>query len=169
MLTFKTYFLENRSNFDSAARAYHFADNARRRIPEAEEAILKEKDPKWIYLYAEYVIHGHWPDGEEILKSYPIWAHRYSLYAGAGVGFIVTADKWSWIKGGGLFEQKDGTYAKEDLSKDLIRTLNYFGMNHIMQRYICDNRPDLINEINPLEPELAKKYKHEKELGNLDL
>jgi hypothetical protein len=38
-----------------------------------------------------------------------------------------------------------------------------------MQEYVIKLRPDLIGEIDNLDPELAKKYQHEKELGQVDL
>jgi hypothetical protein len=38
-----------------------------------------------------------------------------------------------------------------------------------MQEYICKTRPDLVGRIENLDPDLAEKYSHEKELGNIDL
>lgn len=38
-----------------------------------------------------------------------------------------------------------------------------------MQEYICRHRPDLIGEIENLDPELARKYSYEVELSNTDL
>jgi hypothetical protein len=47
--------------------------------------------------------------------------------------------------------------------------LNSVGMNYEMQEYVCQNRPDLVSSIKDLDPELVKKYQHEKELGKVDL
>jgi hypothetical protein len=38
-----------------------------------------------------------------------------------------------------------------------------------MQEYIIQKKPHLISEIKNLDPELAKKYSHEVELGKVDL
>jgi hypothetical protein len=38
-----------------------------------------------------------------------------------------------------------------------------------VQEWICKNRPDLINQISNLDPELEAKHSHEIELGNVDL
>jgi hypothetical protein len=47
--------------------------------------------------------------------------------------------------------------------------LNKIGMTKEMQEYVCHKRPDLVVKIQELDPELVKKYKYEKELGNVDL
>lgn len=50
-----------------------------------------------------------------------------------------------------------------------IPILNEYGMTKEMQEYICQTRPDLTNQIWELDSELAKKYSHERELGQVDL
>jgi hypothetical protein len=43
------------------------------------------------------------------------------------------------------------------------------GANKDMQEYVIRLRPDLIGEIKNLDPEVAERFKYEKELGNVDL
>jgi hypothetical protein len=58
---------------------------------------------------------------------------------------------------------------KEGISKKTIEALGTIGISKEIQEYIIKKRPDLIGEIWDLNPELAKKHSHEKELGNVDL
>ena len=43
------------------------------------------------------------------------------------------------------------------------------GSNKVMQEYVLQRRPDLVGEIENLDPEVAEKYRHEVEIGNADL
>jgi hypothetical protein len=43
------------------------------------------------------------------------------------------------------------------------------GLDKEQQEYAIQHRPDLIDSITNLDPDLAKKYKHEQELGKVDL
>lgn len=64
------------------------------------------------------------------------------------------ADKWALLKGS---------------IPNNLEVLNLVGMNKKMQEFICKTRPDLIGEIERLDPGLKKIYVHEKNLSQVDI
>jgi hypothetical protein len=55
------------------------------------------------------------------------------------------------------------------IDQELIDGLNFLGMEPEVQEALIKKRPDLIGEIEDLDPELERKYRHEHELGKVDL
>ena len=65
-------------------------------------------------------------------------------------------DKWKWIK-------------EEGISKYLLYTLNELGIPLDIQEYICQHHPNLISQIENLDPTLKTKYEHELNLSTVDV
>lgn len=128
---------------------YYARDVIHGRWPEAEPFIME--DPTWIPSYAQEVIHGRWPEAEDVLwESEGNWDNYVDFLKSEHAG-----EKWDWLHQG--------------VTSGLIRLLNSLGMNKVMQEYIIKRRPDLIGEIEHLDPKLKDKYSHERNLGNVDL
>jgi hypothetical protein len=158
MINFKDYLLENshKLHFNNAERAYTKTyEWGFGRCPEAEEVILKERDPQYTYMYARDIIEGRWPEAEDIIKENPWTSYWYASNVVEDTDWITEEDKLRWLKAG--------------INEKLIRMLSTIGLGKTCQEYVLQQRPDLIGLIKNLDPKLAEKYAHELELGNLDL
>jgi hypothetical protein len=124
---------------------------------ELEKRLLENKDAAYADIVYEYMgyIHTRWPEGEEafLRNSHNVMDEFHDYLVNCRDQFT-DQDKWKMLK---------------DLSKANLEVLNFLGMTKEIQEYILQHRPDLVGEIPNLDPELAKKYQHEKEIGNVDL
>jgi hypothetical protein len=124
------------------------------RWPEAESIIVNNNDPALCQIYVVDVINGRWPQPDRpkvetlIKNSEEDWL-EYLRVAGSE---FTEAEKWSVLK------------TNLDLEE-----MNALGMTKDMQEYFIQKKPHLIDKIENLNPILAKKYRHERELGNVDL
>lgn len=135
------------------------------RFPLGEKAVLQ--DPNVAYSYTKYVIDDRWPEAEDLLRT----DRRYwDIYVRFLSGHALSRedwekDVWTWLK--------DPKYNMEN-TIEILNIADYYseygyGSTDAMHEYICQHRPDLINKIWEIDSELAKKYQHETELGNLDV
>ena len=60
-------------------------------------------------------------------------------------------------------------HLREEGVEKLFSTINWLGMTRNMQEYVLEQRPDLIREINQLDPELKEKYKDEWNLSGIEI
>jgi hypothetical protein len=150
------------------------------RWPEGEEVI--KKNPYYAYQYAEQVVRGRWPEGEDAIKKDPTMIYWYAKqilkHRWLEAEPFIPKDHPDWknyqryfgeIEAYGTDEGKWNTIRAKKLSKTVLGKLNKAGMTKDMQEYIVQHRPDLINQIKDLDPELKIRYSHEVELGNVDL
>jgi hypothetical protein len=122
--------------------------------PEAEPLIAK--DAKKSYQYAKFVLRHRFPMGEKaIWKNSNMWS-IYRNYLAVNASDYSNEEKMRWLREEGITEQ-------------LLSVLNAVKMSKTAQEYIIKRRPDLVGQIDNLDPELVEKYQHEKELGTVDL
>lgn len=148
------------------AMNYAFA-HSESRCPEAEEMLLTfqifafnnddwdyEQVANYAYAYAMNVIKGRWLEAERILKRRPGWWRHYK-----------------WFLYDQITEEVPKYKAFIDASEtdDDFEILQSLPLTRYWQEYICQTKPHLIGKIRDLEPELAKKCRHELELSRVDL
>jgi hypothetical protein len=164
--------------FSSPENAFLYCKKMKRRIPEAEELI--KNNAHYAGRYADEIIHGRWPEAEEVIKKS---GYQAGLYAR-----LVIEDRWPeaerYIVHPGMtycndyrlflsklpFSKKIGWLKKEGFTDHLFWLLGIADdISPALQEYVIQKRPDLIGKFKQLNPRIAKRYQHEKELGNVDL
>jgi hypothetical protein len=157
VITYREYLLLELENVDlqhaSPETIYTYAEKLGGRIPEAEWILLK--DPYWAYLYARKIIQDRWPEVEKLvikMDTYDTASNEWWNY-------------WNFLRK----KYHRWGLLKLGINKNTLDYLNMIGMNKDMQEEVIRQRPDLIGEIEDLNLELKAKFKHEKELGNVDL
>jgi hypothetical protein len=143
MLTYRQYLLENRSNRKAVS------------ISQFEDKLLASKDNFEIFDYIKKEIKDRYPEAEDILSKSYCWWGGYLLFL-KGMDFTYGT-------------QKLLNLVRERGIEENFAYLNIIVAPKDVQEYICNTRPDLVKQIKNLDPGLAKKYSHEKELGKVDL
>jgi hypothetical protein len=146
----------------------------KKRWPKLENFLLTGKGDfgvESLFNYAEQVVRGRWKEAEKKIATDPQVFENYLTY----VFGITTNDLQRVSKIKELLSKDLSTNVqkwmllKTELNEDSMLILNDAGMTREMQEYVVQHRPDLIGKIKNLDPELAKKYQHEQELGEVDL
>jgi hypothetical protein len=119
------------------------------------DEISREGGPAITYLDGsqEWRINGsfHRLDGPAI-----IWKNGDKKWYIHGTEILNPTDEEKWM------------FLKANIGLNLD-FLNRAGMTEDMQEYVCINRPDLIGEIEDLDPILKEKYKDEMNLSNVEV
>jgi hypothetical protein len=195
MLTYKRFLLEDRKSeaLSSPGAAFYYAlDQLHGPFPEGEKIIAQDANDAYRYAYEvlgrrfrlgeprilgsnphiafDYVVHvikNRWPVAENLIKmNASRWA-RY-LYFLAETVNRDSRQKWENMAWNWLRDPR----CNMENTIEILNTADYessWGSTDAMHEFICQQRPDLINKIFDLSPELAKKYSHERELGTVDL
>ena len=182
MISFKQFLLTEEKGFrHDPESAYSHALSNGKRDPKVEKILLKHGDSNQLFNYAKYIIHGRWPEAENALLKYPwgclcyveyIVKDRFPKVEPELYGTRYWLDYLSFLRS---LDENDkgkrlvGLIKDMGMTQELLDNLNAMGMPYDVQEWICQNRPDLINQIEKIWPSLDKKYQHEKELGNADL
>ena len=173
----KTYrqFLSEGLYWASISDAYDQCLREKRRIPETEELI--KSNGFWATKYAFDVIKGRWPEAEEEISKLPGLALPYvkkilhNRWPEAEETLESNSYYWrSYIQYLRLRPVKiQLEWLKDGISNSLLNLLNDMRMKPEVQEAVIKARPDLIGRIHNLSPKLKLKYRHEKELGHVDL
>jgi hypothetical protein len=132
------------------------------------------------HLFSEWFKHGKshrigkpaliYVDGE---KWWNVNGEHHRLDGPARESINHDFDMWyirgRYITRGTITEEDRWLFLKSNIQNNLEILNVWPGMNKEMQEYVIKLRPDLINKIEYLNPDLARKYQHAVELGNVDL
>jgi hypothetical protein len=114
---------------------------------------VASKDANAAYWFSKKILKGRWAEAEDVIRQDPrTWFDYVSEISSRGVS---EKTKWKWLK--------------KEITPGLVDILNWTRMNRAMKEYICIRRPDLIGQIEKLDPELKGKFEFEVELGTIDL
>jgi predicted metal-dependent hydrolase len=154
--------------------------------PEAEPIILTGAQAR--YWYAEKIIKGRWPEAEKRFLINPSSTDDYYFMDYYAINII----KGRWIEAE-QFIISFGKYPAEKRYFQLLREKNYtekeklqwianegytdnllyifsnIGTTKSIQELIIQNRPDLIQSIGELDPEIREKYNHEWNLVSIPI
>ena len=156
MLTYRQFLVENETDFVQEVMKYAMRLGITQKDLQSNPAKIADA----IYYFVTHVVKERCPEAEPILKRYDSKHNAWRDYCA-----YVYACPYS-------LEDKMGWLKEEGVTDTLFDILNYSGVRTMpveIQEYIIQHRPDLINKIQGLDPELKAKYRHEDELGNTDL
>src|ERR1035437_6729169 len=137
----------------SQSQAYHWAVKQPGRV---EEEKLFVDHPNYSYYYCFNKLKCRWLEAELYIKPHPYWALCYALDI---IGRTKSAVEW----------------LRPLISNDFVGVMNTFcvGMQRPLflglQECIIQERPDLIDRIQELDPYLEKKYKNELALSGIEI
>jgi hypothetical protein len=140
--------------------AYHYATRLfNGPWEEGEEAI--KKVPRWSVLYIKELLHMRWPAAEPYFQKVPSYFGDGDQYWKDYLSYLRYLNYPKEIKLQWLII--------EGITDNLIEILNYLGSSRDIQEYIIQRRPDLINKLEGLRPEIEKKYAHELGLSGIEI
>jgi hypothetical protein len=173
MLTYRQFLTESKSKvFSTPEEAYNYLHRMVKRaspqnVISAENMILTSAD--WAARYA-CNIKGMTPELEKVIKQSPIDSWLIAAQMPGIAKFVEDEDGFRHPSHDWLTDEDVLRWLETKGTTDqVLWVMNKMGVMLKSQEYICQHRPDLIGKIEHLDPELAKKYSHEQELGKVDL
>jgi hypothetical protein len=139
----------------SACYTYiYLKDYLKRGTPEIE-AVLK-KSSHYAFFYARNFVKDRWIDGERSIFNGRNYSNIFQLYIDFLNSLKPTLDtKIKWLNQGNI-----------DI---LFKVFEQMGMEKSVQDRIIQERPDLIDQIPNLDPELKKEYGYELNLARIEV
>jgi hypothetical protein len=133
--------------------SYNYAKLIGKRFPKGEDWIAK--DERFRIKYVKWIIQGRWLEIEpEVLQTLGSLKKYISALT---YNKVQIPKEWLW------------RIAKTKGLKTNLKFLVQIGCPKEIQDYVIRLRPDLVNLIRHLDPELRDKYQHEVELSRVDL
>lgn len=182
MLTYKQFVLSEGQQFKTPVEAYAYCLTTGKRNKRAEEIFLKDKDHYMLFDYAKNVVKGRWLEAEPEIFSQSPWQTLQYVQKVAKDRLPEAEDTLSNSQFWGdyllFLQEKDiiddgyrlvSLLKERGLDEETFNTLNDMEIPEDVQEWICQYRPDLINHIDHLDPKVKAKYRHETELGGVDL
>jgi hypothetical protein len=148
---------------------YYAIDVAGERWPGGEEILLTSNQPWNIFKYFMHLVQKRWPEAEPALKGSNSWPGYLKIIFGDDVinkysqnilekilDIKTDREKWQFLE-------------EEGITEEAVKALNVISIPRELQEYIVKKRPDLMDAISNLFPDIREKYKNELDTTGIEI